>query len=98
RLPAHLATRLADAVRPSLGAALAESGGQLHPVCGVWRAGRAGGVRAHVAEGSGSPGGLAKAVAMGRGEWPVAPHGPFRNANAPEDLEALELELTRGDG
>jgi molybdopterin-guanine dinucleotide biosynthesis protein A len=90
-LPADLGQRLAAALEasPEAQAAVAASGGQLHPVCALWRVAAQDRLGAYLASGRRSLRGFAKACAATTVEWPAAPADPFANANTPEELEAL---------
>lgn len=92
RLPADLAARLDAALSPSVGAAVAESGGQLYPVCALWRTDAFAALPAYLARGKSSLWGFAQALGMATVTWPVSPADPFRNANTASDLAALEAE------
>ena len=91
-LPADLATRLAAEIAGA-GAAIAASGGELHPVCGAWRVGVLGALPDYLATGRRSLRGFAEAVGLRAVEWPVEPVDPFFNINSPEDLAAAERML-----
>ena len=93
RLPDDLASRLADALTDGVGAVIAESGGQLHPTCGLWRTSCADAMPAYVAQGRRSLWGFAKTVGMASVDWPSAPRDPFVNVNTADDLAALEAEF-----
>jgi molybdenum cofactor guanylyltransferase len=96
RLPDDLAARLAERLIDGVGVVLAESGGQLHPVCGLWRVTCADALPGYVAQGRRSLWGFAKTVGMVQVEWPMTPYDPFVNVNTPEDLAALEDEQLNG--
>lgn len=93
-LPDDLPERLAAAL-PGHAAALASSGGQVHPVCGLWRLDALAQVRGHAASGRRSLIGFAERVGFVTVEWPSEPLDPFFNINSPEDLAAAE-RLLRG--
>ena len=89
-LPADLADRLRAALAEDIGVALARSGGQLHPVCALWRAGLDDQLRAYADTGRGALMGLADAVGWAAVEWPTQPVDPFFNVNTPQDLARAE--------
>jgi molybdopterin-guanine dinucleotide biosynthesis protein A len=89
-LPADLPERLGA---PSEPAALAESGGRLHPVCALWRARAADSLAAYVASGRRSLHGFAEALSYATVSWPIAPVDPFFNINDPADLARAEALL-----
>jgi len=82
-LPADLPERLD---RQGEAAALAESGGRLHPVCALWRARAADGLAAYAESGRRSLHGFAEAVGYEAVVWPTDPIDPFFNINDPDDL------------
>ena len=91
-LPKDLAGRL-EAALGDHRAALASSGGRLHPVCGLWRTEALASVPAYLASGRRSLRGFAEAVGYGVVDWPAEPADPFFNVNSIEDLEAAEHRL-----
>lgn len=94
RLPRDLAARLVAGL-DGHGAAVARSGGRLHPACALWRAGALDALPAYLASGRRSLQGFAAAVGMAVVDWPAThPDDPFANANTPDDLAALQP--TRG--
>jgi len=88
-LPDDLPERLAAAL-PGHGAALAASGGQVHPVCGLWRAEALSEVSGYAASGRRSLIGFAASIGYSAVEWP---DDPFFNVNRPEDLVEAEARL-----
>jgi len=90
RLPADLAVRLRTKLGPSIGVAVARSGGQLHPTCALWRAVAADALPAFLATGRRSLHGFAAALGMAAVDWAVDPFDPFANANTPDQLHALQ--------
>ena len=86
-LPADLPERLADTHEA---AALAESGGRLHPVCALWRARAADGLAAYAAAGRRSLHGFAEAVGYSSVAWAADPVDPFFNVNDETDLARAE--------
>ena len=91
-LPADLGERLQDAVGGST-AALASSGGRLHPVCGLWRTAGLDRLADYLARGQRSLRGFAQHVGFTAVDWPTAPADPFFNINRAEDLAAAERHL-----
>ena len=91
-LPADLGERLQDAIGGSA-AAIACSGGRLHPVCGLWRTASLDQLADYVASGQRSLQGFAEAIGSVAVEWPTAPADPFFNINRAEDLAAAERLL-----
>lgn len=92
RLPPDLAARLAAALESQMGAAVAESGGQLHPVCALWRVRALAHLPGYLALGKSSLWGFAQAVGMVTVGWAATPADPFRNVNTDAELAALEAE------
>jgi len=88
-LPDDLPDRLAMAAG-SHGAALAMSGGHVHPVCGLWRAEALAEVRRYAGSGRSSLIGFAETIGYAAVEWPG---DPFFNVNTPEDLAEAERRL-----
>ena len=89
--PAELADRLCAAVGP--GAAVAASGGELHPVCALWPAAALDRLDSYLATGRRSLRGFAEAVGFVAVEWPVEPFDPFFNINDEADLRRAEAML-----
>ena len=88
-LPADLLDRLSDAIRGAE-AALAASGGHLHPVCGLWSVGVLDRLPDYRAAGRRSLKGLAQIAGAAVVEWPEA---AFANVNTPEELADAERRL-----
>jgi molybdopterin-guanine dinucleotide biosynthesis protein A len=88
-LPGDLARKLLDEVG-DLSAAVASSGGELHPVCSLWRNAAIDEFPRYCASGRRSLKGFAKHVGFAEVEWPVEPRDPFFNINSPADLAAAE--------
>ena len=84
-LPPDLLDRLGQAIGDR-GCALAASGGQLHPVCGLWRADAIDRAASYTAAGRRSLKGFAEVVGFVAVEWPDAPVDPFFNINTSDDL------------
>lgn len=93
-LPTDLARALSGAIGRS-NAAIASSGGRLHPACGLWRPVVAGELRDYLKTGRRSLGGLAEACGFVAVEWGTEPFDPFLNINSPQDLELAERLLGR---
>ncbi len=91
-IPTDLASRLA-ATLGGHGAALAASGGRLHPVCGLWRVETLDALPAYAATGQRSLKGFAAAVGCVTAEWPAGPVDPFFNVNTADDLARAEALL-----
>lgn len=91
-LPDDLPRRLGDAL-PGHGAALAASGGHVHPVCGLWRADALAQVRGYASSGRRSLMGFATGVGFVAVEWPSEPVDPFFNINSAGDLAKAERLL-----
>lgn len=92
-LPSDLPDRLSDALMHSAGAAIAASGGRLHPSCALWRVETAVALPAYLSSGRGSLHGFAEAVGAVAVEWPIEPHDPFFNINSAADLAAAEAMI-----
>jgi molybdopterin-guanine dinucleotide biosynthesis protein A len=84
-LPQDLVEELARR-RRDCHCALTSSGGQVHPVCGLWRTSSLDSIPAYVASGRRSLRGFAEVMGCAVAEWPSAPLDPFFNVNSPEDL------------
>lgn len=93
--PDDLMDRLAAALRPGVGAAVATSGGTLHPAAALWSSKALDALPAYLASGRSSLRGFAEYVGFVAVEWPTEPYDPFLNINSPEDLAATEA-LIRG--
>lgn len=98
-LPRDLVARLQDArMREHALLAVAASGGQTHPVIGLWSVSLRADLRhALVDEDCRKIDRWTARHALTTVEWPSAPLDPFFNANRPEDLEAAE-KLAALDG
>jgi molybdenum cofactor guanylyltransferase len=88
-LPDDLPRRLGAALGDQA-AALASSGGRLHPVCGLWRIDAFGAMPAFCATGRRSLRGFAEQVGFAVVDWPVEPVDPFFNINNKADLAEAE--------
>lgn len=93
-LPGDLAGRLVEAIGASP-AALASSGGHLHPVCALWRTAALDRVSDYAASGRRSLRGFAETVGYVAVDWPAEPRDPFFNINRPEDLVVAEAMARR---
>lgn len=91
-LPVDLARRLLDEIGDS-SAAVASSGGHLHPVCALWRNAAIYEFPRYFASGRRSLRGFAEHVGFVEVEWPAVPHDPFFNINNPADLAAAKAML-----
>lgn len=92
-LPDDLLTRLERSLTTDLGVAVAASGGQLHPVCALWRTAVAQTLAQRANEGRLSLHGLSEAVGHAVVDWPVVRGDPFININTAADLAAAEAGL-----
>jgi molybdopterin-guanine dinucleotide biosynthesis protein A len=88
-LPADLLVRLLDAIGGH-GCALAASGGQLHPACGLWRIAVLEQTPDYLSSDRRSLKGFAGLVGHVAVEWPGGPADPFLNINTAEDLARAE--------
>jgi molybdopterin-guanine dinucleotide biosynthesis protein A len=91
-LPDDLPQRLATALAGH-GAALAASGGHVHPVCGLWRSDALARMRDCVATRRRSLIGFAETIGYAAVEWASEPIDPFFNINSSDDLAAAERLL-----
>ena len=88
-LPAELLDRLLSEMG-ECGCALASSGQQIHPVCGLWRTSAVEQVRSYLAGTRRSLKGFAELVGFREVEWPSQPFDPFFNINTEGDLARAE--------
>lgn len=88
-VPADLAIRLAGALGPEHGVAMAQSRGRWHPTCALWRAGLAGPLAVYAADGGRSLRGFAERAGLRLVDWGEAEPDPFVNVNTPQDLARL---------
>jgi molybdopterin-guanine dinucleotide biosynthesis protein A len=93
-LPDDLLLRLERALTRELGAAVAASGGRLHPVCALWRTAAMPTLVRRAGEGRLSLRGLSEAVGCAVVDWAVDCGDPFININTAGDLAAAEAALT----
>lgn len=85
-LPDDLADRLSLALTPGAGAAVAASGGRLHPVCGLWRTSARAALDDQVRLNRLSLTALAERLNREVADWPAPAVDPFTNLNSPADL------------
>jgi molybdopterin-guanine dinucleotide biosynthesis protein A len=88
-LPADLLDRLLAGMGTSQ-CVLAYSGGQLHPVCGLWRISALRELEDYLATGRRSVRGFAELHGCKAVEWPIERVDPFFNVNNIDDLLAAE--------
>jgi molybdopterin-guanine dinucleotide biosynthesis protein A len=88
-LPDDLCRRLQDAIGGRM-VAVAASGGQVHPVCALWRADALDRLPDYLATGRRSLRGFAEAAGQTVVEWPSVPIDPFFNVNSADDLDRAE--------
>lgn len=91
-LPGDLRNRLINEIGES-DAAVASSGGELHPVCALWRKADTYQFADYCASGRRSLKGFAQHLGFAEVEWPTSPRDPFFNINSPDDLAAAEAML-----
>lgn len=91
-LPGDLAGRLLDEAGEH-DAAVASSGGELHPVCSLWRNAAIYEFPRYCASGRRSLRGFAQHLGFAEVEWPLEPSDPFFNINSPADLAQAEALL-----
>lgn len=92
-LPPDLADRLMEAL-PRTRAAIAHSGGHLHPVCGAWSTEALDAVPEYLASGRRSLKGFAEIVGYTTVEWSAVTLDPFFNINSERDLAEAERLLS----
>lgn len=93
-LPSNLLDRL-HAEIGDRSCALASSGGQIHPVCGLWRTNAVQRLPAYLAGGRRSLKAFAALVGFSEVEWPCEPVDPFFNINTTDEM--IEAERRAGD-
>lgn len=98
-LPRDLRERL-EAARQAAGApaSIAASGGQAHPVFGLWDSALAPKVSALYAEGLRAPRDLARKIKAATAAFSVVPYDPFLNLNSENDRAALEGAAQQAEG
>jgi molybdopterin-guanine dinucleotide biosynthesis protein A len=89
-LPTDLFERLFSALAPEVGAALATSGGVLHPTCALWRVRCFSSLGPYLVTGRRSLRGFAEYVKFATANWPLQPADPFFNINSNDDLAEAE--------
>jgi molybdopterin-guanine dinucleotide biosynthesis protein A len=94
-LPDDLLVRLSEALQPGIAAAVASSGGRLHPTCALWRRHLRVMLEAYLQSGERSLQGFAEHVGHAAVEWPTDPIDPFFNINSEADLAVAEKLLTK---
>ena len=92
-LPADLYPRLESALTEDVGAAVAASGGRLHPVCALWRTTTTPTLARRASEGRLSLRGLSETVGYAVVDWPVDRGDPFININTADDMATAEMTL-----
>lgn len=95
-LPGDLVPRLIMAAEEGNGLAVAECGGRLHPVCGLWPVTLADRLAADIAAGTRRVGDWALAQGAARAPFPSGDPDPFANLNTPEDFDRAAARF--GDG
>ena len=93
-LPADLRDRLLARIG-SAAAAVARSGGRLHPVCGLWKVSASEAIPSYLKSGRRSLKGFAAAIGFEVVDWAHDPLDPFFNINSAEDLADAERLLRR---
>jgi molybdopterin-guanine dinucleotide biosynthesis protein A len=88
-LPEDLAKRLLENAG-NHGAAVASSGGELHPVCSLWRNSAIYEFPSYFASGRRSLKGFAEHIGFAQVDWPAVPIDPFFNINSQADLAEAE--------
>jgi molybdopterin-guanine dinucleotide biosynthesis protein A len=91
-LPPDLGQRLSSEIELQR-AAIASSGGKLHPVCGLWRLSSLAALPDYLATGKRSLRGFAETVGFRQVDWPIALGDPFLNVNSAGDLARAEAML-----
>ena len=92
-LPPDLADRHLETLQQER-AAIPCSGGNLHPVCGLWRVEALDAVPEYLASGRRSLKGFAELVGYVAVDWPAIPLDPFFNINSEQDLAEAERLLS----
>lgn len=88
-LPADLPERLASGLGPGAGAALPRVGGELQPVCGLWRVTALERLADYLASGQSSLRGFATLCGLAAVDFAPEDAALFANANTLDDLERL---------
>lgn len=84
-LPRDLPGRLESAIGDA-GCAMASSGGQLHPVCGLWRTSASDQLGSYLAGEERSLKAFARLIGFREVSWPTGAVDPFFNINTTSDL------------
>ncbi|MGQ0588285.1 MAG: molybdenum cofactor guanylyltransferase [Sphingosinicella sp.] len=92
--PPDLPGRLGTAIE-ARAAAIAASGGEIHPVCAMWRRDVLDRLDAYLATGRRSLRGFAETVGFIEVDWSVGSLDPFFNINSAQDLRRAEAMLLR---
>ena len=92
-VPCDLVARLVLAAESTDGPAIAESGGRIHPTCGLWPLALRDRLRAAIFAGERRIGHWATAQGAARAVFAGDDPDPFFNVNTPADLEAAERWL-----
>ena len=92
-IPCDVVARLVLAAEQSQGLALAESGGRLHPTCGLWPLRLRTPLRDALIAGERRIGDWALAQGAARTMFPLTQPDSFFNINTPEDLAKAEAAL-----
>jgi molybdenum cofactor guanylyltransferase len=92
-LPLDLVHRLEEEGRVT-GAAVGQSGGQVHYLTGLWSAALAPELEAQIKKSMRRVKDFVGHLATEKVEWITFPHDPFFNVNTPEDLVAAEKILS----
>lgn len=88
-LPLDLLDRLRSEIAEG-NCALASSGEQLHPICGLWRTSMLDQVATYLAGERRSLKGFATLIGFREVEWPSEPFDPFFNINTADELARAE--------
>ena len=91
-LPADLGERLSTEIGQH-GAAIASSGGRLHPICGLWRVSALEELDGYLATDRRSLKGFAEAIGFCVVDWPAERQDPFFNINSAAELAIAERML-----
>jgi molybdenum cofactor guanylyltransferase len=94
-LPLDLVHRLEEEGRVT-GAAVGQSGGQVHYLTGLWSSALAPELEAQIKKGMRRVQDFVGHVATEKVEWLTFPHDPFFNVNTPEDVAKAEAVIKSG--
>jgi molybdopterin-guanine dinucleotide biosynthesis protein A len=92
-LPPDLVTRL-DATREAGQAAIAASGGELHPVIGIWPSALAEQLQDHLAKGTYRVRAWLEQISFRTVEFETGAIDPFWNINTPDDLQLAHAAMS----